>query len=147
MKSLKELCQENIATSICNVPPMLQEMVIGETKEKMREQIRKELMDEIRAEENARKDMLDMIQYLVPAIMKDIVFSITHNNESREDFYKLWPNVSRDTIKAAIMIAESSINEMEDRYIHREFSLSESTIYMETDSSFDEDEEQEWDDY
>jgi len=147
MKSLKELCQENIATSICNIPPMLQEMVIGETKEKMREQIRKELIDEIRAEENARKDMLDMLQYLVPDIMKDIIFSITHNNESREDFYKLWPNVSRDTIKAAIMIAESSINEMEDRYTHREFSLSESNIYMETDSSFDEDEQQELYDY
>ena len=138
MKSLKELCQQNITNSIYNMPPMLQETVIRETKEQMREQIRKEMINEIREEENARKDMLDTLSYIIPDIMKDIVYSMTHNTESRENFYELWPHTPKDTISAAIMIAETAVNEIGDRYIQDEFSCSNDGIYMDTESSSDE---------
>jgi len=117
------------------MPPMLQEIVIGETKEQMREQIRKEMRNEIKAEEKARKDMLDMVSYLVPDIMKDIIFSMTHHNESRKNFYELWSNVPTATVEAAIRIAETNVNEMDDRYLHRSFSSR--NMYMESESSSD----------
>lgn len=147
MSSLRELCYQNIATSIYNIPPHLQEMVIGETKERIREQVREELINEIKAEEKARKEMLSTITYLVPDIMKDIILAMTNNNENRKDFYQIWSNIPVETISAAIQIAENAVSEMEDRYVYTSFSNRNNNVHMEYhDSSYDSSYENDWSD-
>jgi len=116
------------------MPPMLQEMVISETKEQIRAQIRKEMIAEIKAEEKIRNDMLDMVTYLVPDIMKDIIFATTHHNVFRKDFHEIWSDVPRATVQAAIRIAENTINEMEQHYIYPSFSNENENWDSDSDS-------------
>lgn len=125
MLSLKEICEKKIANSIYNMPPQLQEMIICETKEQIRNQIREELKNEILEEKKARKEMLSTVIYLVPDIMKDIILSITRHNRQRKDFYQLWSHIPVETIHAAIQIAENAVNEMENRFVYRNFTTAD----------------------
>jgi len=136
MPSLQELCQQNITTSIYNMPPVMQEMVIGETKEQIKEQIRKELIAEIRAEEKVRKQLLNDVTFLIPDIMKDIIFTMTNHNVSRKNFYETWPNIPTSTIQAAINIAENTVSEMEEHYVYNSFSTN-NNMYYEDESEDD----------
>lgn len=67
MSSLQELCQKNITNSLYNMPPMMQEIIIGETKEQMRKQILEELKEEI--EQKKRQEKKCLIQYLILFLM------------------------------------------------------------------------------
>lgn len=127
MTSLKEICQENITNSIYNMPPVLQEMIIGDTKKQMESRIREELKREItdniiKEQENIRKEMLTTIGYIVPDIMNDIIYSMTHHNVPRNNYYNLFDKIERSTVDAAVLIAENAVLEMEERYVNNSFN-------------------------
>jgi hypothetical protein len=113
MTSLQELCYNNIADSINNAPPLLQEMIIGETKQRMRKKIK------IEVENKLKLDVYEALPYLVPDILSDILRTITKNNVLRKDYHKIYNNFSKEIIDCAISIAEESINTIHNHgYVH-----------------------------
>lgn len=145
MTSLKEICQENITNSIYNMPPVLQEMIIGDTKKQMESRIREELKREltndiIKEQEKIRKEILNTISYIVPDIMNDIIYSMTHHNVARNNYYILFDKIERSTVDAAVLIAENAVSEMEERYVNNSFNYYRQQYNNYRDINYDIDE-------
>jgi hypothetical protein len=137
MISLQEICYENIAESITSAPPLIQEMVIGETKKRIRNKIKNELSRKIEL------DVYNALPCLVPEIMVDIIKTMTQNNRLRKNYYDIYRNLSRDVIDCAVSTAEQCVNSLGDRYIE---SLSRTRSQRYYEYSNDEDDEDDEDD-
>jgi valyl-tRNA synthetase len=127
MASLKELCLEKIANEISEAPPMIQEMIIDETKDRMSEKIKKEIEEETKSEIydnllcNLSHDITNILTYLIPSITEDIMISIT-TTVNRPNFYEKYSNLPYIVVKCAIEASENIVNSMEERYVHNVFS-------------------------
>lgn len=100
MNSLEKICMSNIANQIYEAPPMIQEMIIEESKETMKQKIITETQFE-----------MQILKEIVPSITKTIILSRTTFTE-KPDFYNVYKNVSKEIIKLAIDIAESNVYEL-----------------------------------
>jgi hypothetical protein len=127
MVSLKDLCYQKIASEVSNAPPMIQEMVMNETKDRITQQVKQEIEEQTKIEVynnilcNLSHDITNILSYLVPQISEDIVKSIT-TSETRPDYYKKYSNLPHIVVKCAIEVSENIINTMEERYVHNVFS-------------------------
>ena len=95
MNSLTDLCLEKISGIVNNMPPVIKEMVIEETIEKIKN--------------DAIENLTDILPDLVSEILEDIFNSIKNHHGTRIDFYRLYPEMPRSIISCAILIAENSI--------------------------------------
>jgi hypothetical protein len=129
MQSLSELCYQNLAKTMINAPPVLQEIIVGETseritskiKEKLQKKIRKDIRKEMRKEMNSS---LLFFPHLVSEIVQDIILSMTQNNKLRTNFMEVYNSMPPEIVECAILTAEFTVREMEDRYIHSAFSVN-----------------------
>jgi hypothetical protein len=112
MSSLKKLCYENIATSVANAPPHLQEMIIGETTEVIEERVRGQIYQETRVEiegmvtEKVVITISQLYQDLIPEIVTDIVRA-TVTGRPRKNFREIYYTTHTSLIEMAIDAAET----------------------------------------
>lgn len=125
--SLKELCLKNICKSIYQMPIDIQDMIIKNSTDYIKEQCKIQCIKEITTEIKetalniAKKDICDIIPYIIPEIIDDIIFSITHNT-MRKNFYEKYPLISKQVIETAIYTAEYVVSITEERYVHNAFN-------------------------
>jgi hypothetical protein len=100
MSSLTNLCLQTIAESIENAPPMIQEMIINETKENIKKSVIKETVKEMK-----------ILSSIVPSISKSIILTRANFNEN-PDYYEIYSSISKHVVKLAIEIAEANVYEM-----------------------------------
>ena len=115
MTTLQNLCFENIAKTISNAPPLIQEMVIDETKQRIERKMEKKIEKKYIAYNSS-------ISFLVPEIMTDIINSMT-NNTLRKDFRSIYSNLPKHIIECAILTAENCVRDLDDRYFHNIMSV------------------------
>jgi hypothetical protein len=129
--SLQDLCYKNIAQSVLNMPPQLQESIIGKTKEHVKKTMKKEATKQ--ALFKVKQEMCDILPYIVPEIIQDIIHAMTTNGAVRQNYYFLYKNLRKEIIDTAIKIAEYSVTYLEERYVHPAFDIDE---YDDIDSEF-----------
>ena len=145
MMTLQELCYNSIAKTVAQAPPMIQEMIMGETSKRIRLKIRQELREEIRNEiiQGELDTMMHIMVYnipiLIPQIVEDIIQSMTHQNRLRTNFYEVYPHINPIILQAAIDTAENTVRTMEERYINNAFMVNNEYYNNNTDSDMDSD--------
>jgi hypothetical protein len=123
VSTLQELCYQKLASTMNGAPPILQEMIMGETKEYFKKEIRSEVKAEVREEQKelAYNDIMETVPLLVPEIMSDILASMTQNGRMRQDFRIIYAHLSPQAVSCAIETAEHAVRNLDDRYIHNSF--------------------------
>lgn len=121
--SLKELALQKIATEVYDAPPMMQEMIMNETKDRIKEQAKKEIEEEVYENLlcNLSKDITNILTYLIPYITDDIIKSMSNANFNRPDFYEKYKNLPYIVVKCAVEASENIVHNMEERYVHNVF--------------------------
>jgi len=119
-KSLTNMCLENIAESVCQMPPLIQDMVINTSCDKLKKEVKEEVKKEVKEEvkEEVSKDMSNILPHIIPEIMADIFQSMTNNNTTRTNFYEVYNHIDKNLITCAIKSAENSIFLLENKYIY-----------------------------
>lgn len=140
VSTLQELCYQKLASTMNGAPPLLQEMIMGETKEYFKNQIRSEVKTEIQEEQKeiSYNDIMETVPLLVPEIMTDILASMTQNGRMRQDFRMIYAHLSPQSVACAIETAENAVRNLDERYIHNSFG-NISQINYETDDGYSED--------
>ena len=110
-----------------DAPPMLQEMIAGETKENMEERIREDLWNE------EWRNISYIFPHIVPDIMDDLVRVIVTSGATRSNYLDLFPHIHPNIIRCAVSTAEEAIRRMEDRYIHAYFNNDSNDDYSESE--------------
>ena len=123
VSTLQELCYQKLAHTMNGAPPLLQEMIMGETQEYFKNQIRSEVKTEIQEEQKeiAYNDIMETVPLLVPEIMADILASMTQNGRMRQDFRMIYSHLSPQAVACAIETAEHAVRNLDERYIHNSF--------------------------
>ena len=123
VSTLQELCYQKLAHTMNGAPPLLQEMIMGETQEYFKNQIRSEVRTEIQEEQKeiAYNDIMETVPLLVPEIMADILASMTQNGRMRQDFRMIYSHLSPQAVACAIETAEHAVRNLDERYIHNSF--------------------------
>lgn len=136
--SLQDLCIQNIAASIQESPPMIQEIIIGRTTEEIKKEIKKELTKELTRQiiKNEKKTMVKEItvklKHMVPTILCDIIAS-EQQGRPRTNFRARFWDEDEDIVNNAIEIAE----ELVDDDIVRYTTSSRNSYNIEMDSDSD----------
>ena len=117
MASLQDLCHLSIANSIMSAPPVIQEILMGETSERIKEKLKDEAVEEVK--KDIRDNMYKILHHLVPEIMNDIISSLTTAGRVRRNFREVYANLDPEMIECAINIAETTVQTMEQYYVHR----------------------------
>ena len=120
--SLQDLCYDSITSSMQTAPPLIQEMIMGETSKRMKDQMIAEAYDIAR--ERAIHDICDELHPLITEIMQDIIMTMTENGRNRKSFRDEYHKLSHpDILECAIKVSEDVIQTMESHYIYRAFEL------------------------
>jgi len=122
-RTLQERCYDSIASSMQDAPPMLQEMVMGETTKRIKEEMIQETYDIAR--EKAIHDVCDELHPLISEIMQNIIMTMTEDGRNRKSFRGEYHKSSHpDILDCAIKISEDVIESLESHYIYRAFGLN-----------------------
>ena len=137
MSTLTTLCIEKIANTIENAPPMIQEMIINNTSENIKNKALKQTIKE-----------MSILPTLVSSISKSIILSRSTFNDN-PNFYQIYVTIPFEIVNLAIDIAERNIYEL-DKTFNILSSVTANTRYRfyqsDNDSLFNEDEQEEEDD-
>ena len=142
--TLQEICYNNIANTVAQAPPMIQEMVMGETSERIRRDVRQELREEIRSEilqeqlDVQMHNLVSTIPIMIPEIVDDIIQAMTHQNRLRTNFIQVYAHINPILVQVAIDTAEQTVRSMEDRYINNAF-MANNEYHQTHDSDYDSD--------
>ena len=107
--SLTDICMNNLAEQIYNSPPMIQEMIIGQSTDIIEQNVKKEV-------ENKLINDLKLLKKIVPSISKYIIINRASFFNSDTDYYKIYDDVPRHIVKLAIDIAENTISELNNSF-------------------------------
>ena len=131
MNSLQELCYAHIASTVETAPPFLQEKVMGETrkriKENMKDDVKKEVMPE--AKKMVQGEICNVLPYIFPDIIDDIIGSMINPGRIRRNYRKELVHLPSEVVECAILIAENSVNILDDHYTRREFALRQNNYF------------------
>ena len=137
MSTLTTLCIEKIADTIENAPPMIQEMIINNTSENIKNKALKQTIKE-----------MSILPALVSSISKSIILARSTFNDN-PNFYQIYVTIPFEIVNLAIDIAERNIYEL-DKTFNILSSVTANTRYRfyqsDNDSLFNEDEEEDEDD-
>ena len=109
MQTLTDLCIHNIAEQIYSSPPMIQEMIIENSTDIIKEKVKKEVTQELISE-------LKVLKTIVPSISKYIIINRTSFFNYENDYYKIYNDVPRHIVKLAIDISENIISELNNSF-------------------------------
>lgn len=127
LPSLSELCYEKIATTIYNAPPLLQEMIIGKTTEKVEKQITNKIKKKVvrkhkkQIKTRISKDLTDILPHIIPDICSEIINSLK-SSYPPPNFYEKYNSIPKHIVKCAIESAENIVRTLEERYVYTDYS-------------------------
>lgn len=116
--SLQELCYDSLANTMNTAPPLLQEMIMGETRERIKKEVEKELVEKL------QKNICNIFSYLVPEIIEDITASMNEIGRARRDFRAEYKHIDTEVIECAISTAEIAVSSMDNHYVNRPFVMN-----------------------
>ena len=117
MTSLQEKCYQRLAETMMKAPPVLQEIIVGETKEKMKTEVKREVIADI-------KNL--GISDLVSEMVNDMIGPVRDNKNYWEENCAVDPEI----ISFALNIAEKVYEICVEKQIPRR----RSSVWEETDS-------------
>ena len=103
-ESLNELCYKQIAYSIENAPPFYQEMIIGESRD--------------RIQKNIIKEIHEHLSDIIPEIIEDLVSSTIKTCYISRDFRKELSHLPTEIVECAIRIATETVNVLETKWLN-----------------------------
>lgn len=112
MNNLSDLCLHYIAEQINEAPPMIQDMIINETKETIKNNVKKEIRNEIR---NDLFNELNILSTIIPSITKSIIICRSNFNE-KPNFYEIYKNIPKDIVQLAINISEKNVYQLNNSF-------------------------------
>lgn len=126
--SLQQLCLENMANLIGQMPPMLQEKVVGCGRDTIKTELRSEINKDVernikkKAEKRCKRDVGKYLEYLIPEIIRINIECITGRMQVKPDFYQEYSHIPDYIIDIAISTADTTTRTLEDRYVNTQFS-------------------------
>ena len=136
--SLQDLCYDSIVSSIQTAPPLLQEIIMGETTERMKNKMIVEAYDSAR--EKAIHDVCEELPSLITEIMQNIIMAMSEDGRNRRSFRDEHHKSSHpDILECAIKISEDVVQTMESHYIYRAFGLPRDNREYDSDIEYDSD--------
>ena len=122
-ESLNELCYKQIAYSIEKAPPFYQEMIIGESRD--------------RIQKNIIKEIHENLSVIIPEIIQDLVSSTIKTGYISRDFRKELSHLPTEIVECAIRISTETVNALETKWLHCVLHLDAKPITpTESDSDF-----------
>jgi len=103
-ESLNELCYKQIAYSIEKAPPFYQEMIIGESRDRIKKNIIEEIQENLSA--------------IIPQIIQDLVSSTIKTDYISRDFRTEFSHLPTEIVECAIRIATETVNVLETKWLH-----------------------------
>jgi hypothetical protein len=103
-ESLNELCCKQIAYSIEKAPPFYQEMIIGESRDRIKK--------------NIIKEMQENLSSIIPEIIQDLVSSTIKADYISRDFRIELAHLPTEIVECAIKIATETVNILETKWLH-----------------------------
>lgn len=103
-ESLNELCYKQIAYSIEKAPPFYQEMIIGESRDRIKK--------------NIIKEMQENLSSIIPEIIQDLVSSTIKTDYISRDFCVEFSHLPTEIVECAIRIARETVNILETKWLH-----------------------------
>jgi hypothetical protein len=128
-ESLEELCYKQIACFIQNAPPLYQEMIIGETSDRIKK--------------NLIKEIYEHLPDIIPEIIQDLVSRSIKQDYIGRDFRTELSHLPKEMVECAIKTATETVNVIETKWLHcvlnQELDLStptDSDYDIDTDDTF-----------
>lgn len=103
-ESLNELCYKQIAYSIEKASPFYQEIIIGESRDRIQKNIIKEIQEHLTA--------------IIPEIIQDLVSSTIKTGYISRDFRTELSHLPSEIVECAIRIAIETVNVLETKWLH-----------------------------
>ena len=103
-ESLNELCYKQIAYSIEKAPPFYQEMIIGESRNRIQKNIIKEIQEHL--------------SLIIPEIIQDLVSSTIKIDYISRDFRVELSHLPTEIVECAIRIATETVKILETKWLH-----------------------------
>ncbi len=126
MNNLQDLCYDKLAETTMTAPPLIQKIIMGETRERvkqnMKDEVKKEVMSE--AKKEAQVNILKDLPYLIPEIMQDIIMVMTEDGRIHRNFREELSHLPKEMVECAIQTAEAAVQTMETHYVHRAFNFT-----------------------
>jgi hypothetical protein len=104
--TLKNMCLNKLAQDIANAPPMIQDMIIETTTNKI-------TTEEQQKAEYKMEKILDSLPKLTAEIVEDMAHNLAHNREP-PNYFLVYKSVSEDLISCAIAIANTTVVSFQD---------------------------------
>ena len=102
--SLKKLCLNSIAQSIIDSPPIIQEIIIDNTKKDIEKKVINELTEKIE----------QVLPWLIDQILDDIIDSLTIVRTIPVNYYFIYSHIDKRIISTAIKSAKLIFKKMTD---------------------------------
>jgi hypothetical protein len=136
VKTLQEICYDSLATSMENAPPLLQEMIMGETSDKLakrlKKQLKRDLTNSIREklyDEVLKKVTQDLCAEL-PSIITTMLQENLHNTSSYSSSYN---SLDPLVLECATQVA-ADVSEVMESHYQRDDVLNRYNLQDEYDS-------------
>ena len=138
--SLQDKCYSTLAKNMQQFPPVLQEMIMGETLEHVKEDMKKEVQQLV------KKELKEALIFLIPKMISDIVINKSNPYRIPCNFYQLYYKMfDKSLIQFAYTIVENSIQKI-DHYHMNLLTDYDNTQYNNTnEDNWDSDESSEID--
>ena len=109
MKTLQELCYDSLAESIYNAPPHIQEMVMGETKQRVEKRVREEVAKDVKKKVTIKvfKEVVDICTLAIPEFVTDIVACTVNDNRERKPYFEIYKKIGEDNIDMLLQASET----------------------------------------
>ena len=130
MASLQENCYQTIAQQMSSFPPFLQETIMGETRARVERGMRAEV--ESKVEKELEDQLQNVLVFLVPEIMKDILVCRRQPHQPRTDFYSMYKSINPSIVRNAINIAEATSACLDNFYVDEFMNIAEEHIDWDT---------------
>lgn len=128
MSNLQELCYDKLVQSIISAPPLIQDIIIGKTYRKIRDNMKND----------AKITIYNTLPYMLTEIMQDIIDTMTEGGgRVRRNFREEYKHLEYNLVECAIKTAEDSVGIMEDRYARKNFPSYISQACGDSDSDSD----------
>jgi hypothetical protein len=133
-------CQKVITQQIAQMPPLLQEQIIGTTLTELEQQAAKRIKADVQEEIYAELSLT--LPFLVSQMFNNLFDSTVNHAVARTDFQSQYPSIPSHLIHIAALTTEETMRSLDHRLIHCAFELAghanqDNSDMSESDSSLD----------
>ena len=121
-RKLGSHCQNVITEQIAQMPPLLQEQIIGTTISELEKKAAKTIRKDV--EEEIYTELSHSLPFFVSQMFNNLLDSTVNHAVPRRDFQGQYPSMSPEFIHIAARTAEEMLRTVDQRLIHYAFELA-----------------------